>query len=123
MGFVGGSLPSQRTLFISFKCRIFSLITSIHLTASIITPTMVFTVVVENVLAKLSDVIPRVDDMIEREHRAELLRLYDQFFKNQEEKECDEGDVRNELVELIRGAKMMREEEKNYIPRFYLFQR
>jgi uncharacterized membrane protein len=84
---------------------------------------MVFTVVVENVLAKLSDVIPRVDDMIEREHRAELLRLYDQFFKNQEEKECDEGDVRNELVELIRGAKMMREEEKNYIPRFYLFQR
>ena len=40
---------------------------------------MVFTVVVENVLAKLSDVIPRVDDMIEREHRAELLRFYDQF--------------------------------------------
>jgi rubrerythrin len=71
---------------------------------------MVFTVVVENVLAKLSDVIPRVDDMIEREHRAELLRLYDQFFKNQEEKECDEGDVRNELVEIIRRDKMMRED-------------
>ena len=88
------------------------MINSIHLTASIITPTMVFTIVVENVLAKLSDVIPRVDDMIEREHRAELLRLYDQFFKNQEEKECDEGDVRNELVKLIRGPKMMGEEQK-----------
>ena len=73
---------------------------------------MIFTAVVENVLAKLSDDIPRVDDMIEREHRAELLRLYDQFLKNQEEKECDEGDVRNELVELIRGAKMMRERKK-----------
>ena len=49
--------------------------------------TKVFTVIVENVLPKLSEVIPHVDDVIEREHRAELLRIYKQFdiFKNQEE--------------------------------------
>ena len=94
------------------------MIVSIYLTSPIITPTMkctkVFTVIVENVLPKLSEVIPHVDDMIEREHRAELLRLYDQFdiFKNQEDIESDESDVRNELVELIRGPKMMREEQK-----------
>ena len=45
--------------------------------------------------------------MIEREHRVELLRLYD---KNLEEKECYEGDVGSGLVELIMEAKMMREE-------------
>ena len=64
-------------------------------------------VIVENVLEKLSEYIPHVDDMIEREHRAELLRLYD---KNLEEKECYEGDVGSGLVELIMEAKMMREE-------------
>ena len=64
-------------------------------------------VIVENVLEKLSEYIPHVDDMIEREHRAELLRLYD---KNPEEKECYEGDVGSGLVELIMEAKMMREE-------------
>ena len=76
--------------------------------------TKVFTVIVENVLPKLSEVIPHVDDMIEREHRAELLRLYDQFdnFKNQEDIESEENDVRNELVKLIRGPEMMREEQK-----------
>ena len=68
-------------------------------------------VIVENVLEKLSEYIPHVDDMIEREHRAELLRLYD---KNPEEKECYEGDVGSGLVELIMKVKMMRE-ENNFI--------
>jgi hypothetical protein len=76
--------------------------------------TKVFTVIVENVLPKLSEVIPHVDDVIEREHRAELLRLYKQFdiFKNQEEIESRENDVKNGLVKLIRGSKMMGEEQK-----------
>ena len=64
-------------------------------------------VIPENVIEKLSECIPHVDDMIEREHRVELLRLYD---KNLEEKECYEGDVGGGLVELIMEAKMMREE-------------
>ena len=51
------------------------------MTASIITPTttMKYAVIVENVLEKLSEVIPHVGDMIECEHRAELLHLYDHF--------------------------------------------
>jgi hypothetical protein len=114
MGSVAGSLPSQ----MSFKGLILSLILSIYLTLPTITPTMecmkVFTIIVENVLPRLSEVVPHVDDMVEREHRAELLRLYDQFdkFKNQEDVESEENDVENELIKLIKGPKMLREGQK-----------
>ena len=98
----------------SFKYQIFSFITSLRLTVSIITPTTIMKhlVIPENVIEKLSECIPHVDDMIEREHRVELLRLYD---KNLGEKECYEGDVGSGLVELIMEAKMMREENNFYI--------
>jgi hypothetical protein len=102
----------------SFKGLILSLIVSIYLTLPAITPTLectkVFTIIVENVLPRLSEVVPHVDDMVEREHRAELLRLYDQFdnFKNQEDIESEENDAENELVKLIRGPKMMGEGQK-----------
>jgi hypothetical protein len=106
----------------SFKGLILSLILSIYLTLPNITPTItptmecmkVFTIIVENVLPRLSEVVPHVDDMVEREHRAELLRLYDQFdkFKNQEDVESEENDVENELIKLIKGPKMLREGQK-----------
>ena len=102
----------------SFKGLILSLILSIYLTLPTITLTMecmkVFTIIVENVLPRLSEVIPHADDLVEREHRAELLRLYDQVdkFKNQEDVENEENDVENELIKLIKGPKMLRGEQK-----------
>ena len=64
----------------SFIGSIVGLMFSIYLAVSTITITMegrkVFSVVVDKVLSRLSEVLPLVGDWVEREHRAELLRLY-----------------------------------------------
>ena len=79
----------------SFIGSIVGLMFSIYLAVSTITITMegrkVFSVVVDKVLSRLSEVLPLVGDWVERGHRAELFRLYALADGFSESAGCDQG--------------------------------